>query len=95
MSKEEIEKLRKEIKEEIINEIMAERVKTTAWADFYNKEVLPVLESKNIAKKNIYDLKNAIGIIARNKFKKKLTANLTEENVSEIKDIILQIIEIL
>ncbi len=91
MTKEQLEILKNEIREELkaeLNKAIEDNKTTQIWAKYMKEEVIPRIDKKFDNGKIRYNLRNAINTIARIKVNKNLTCKITKEDLEEIKPLV-------
>lgn len=92
MSKEELERLKEELKKEILLDIEKDKYKSD-WKEYMDTEVTPkVTELFPERTKAHFNLKEAISSIARTYNKKKMVGSLTKEEIEAVKPLIQTIL---
>lgn len=91
----EIEQLKKEIREEVREEmlnLLEKNKKSNVWQRFTKDSIKPLLEEKGLVAKEKYNFINALNTIARVYTKKDQVCKINEEELEKVKPIVLWLV---
>ena len=98
MSKEELEKIKQELREEIrkeLNEAIESTKKYSVWTNYQKEYIVPKLFELGYQEhtKSFNRLKETLGTLARIYVNKSFVSKITEEDLEKIKSLIEMILE--